>query len=226
MGMNASPKHEQSPLPAPETDEELVDHVLAGDKDQYARLMRRHNQRLFRAVRAILRQDDQAEDVVQEAYVIAYQNLAGFRRESAFATWLTRIAVNEALGRLRKRARAQHLGLVEEANADATMGTPPHTPEDQAARAELRRLLEDQIDALPEAYRTVLVLRDVQELDTAETAASLGLTEEAVRVRLHRARQALQASLAEAVGSHVGEAFRFGGARCDRIVAAVLARIS
>ena len=223
--MTAIPERYPRPAAAKgvEPDDRIIARVLAGEKALYALLVRRYNQRLFRTVRAILRQDELAEDVVQQAYVVAYQNLAGFRGESSFATWLTRIAVNEALGRLRQGRRFPHMALIDD--GDPSLPTTPRTPEDDAAGRELRRLLEEHIDALPDAYRVVFVMREVDELDTAETAACLGLTEEAVRVRLHRARQALQQSLAAVIGTSLGETFRFDGERCDRIVAAVLARI-
>jgi RNA polymerase sigma-70 factor (ECF subfamily) len=209
------------PAAAP-TDEELVGQVLSGAKDQYALLVRRHNQRLFRAARAILREDAEAEDVVQQAWVAAYHQLGAFRGEASLSTWLTRIAVNEALGRRRRAARAPHIMLVDDGDQ---MPTVERTPEDDAAARELRGLLEAHIDALPEHYRTVLVLRDVEELDTAATAACLGITEEAVRVRLHRARQLVQQRLAETIGASVAEVFRFDGERCDRIVAGVMGRL-
>jgi RNA polymerase sigma-70 factor (ECF subfamily) len=197
------------------TDEELVIRVLAGQRARFATLVRRHNQRLFRIARAILRQDDEAEDVVQQAYVIAFHKLAEFRGEAAFGTWLARIVVNEARGRLRRDRHHLDVDRVDPAVRQAS-------PEDHAACAELRVLLERHIDDLPEGYRAVLVLRDVQEMTTAETAEWLGLSEEAVRVRLHRARLALQAALGDDMGPSLTDLFRFDGPRCDRITAAVL----
>lgn len=211
-----------SAAPLPE-DADLVTAVLGGDKSAYETLIRRHNQRLFRAARAIVRDDDEAEDVVQQVWVAAYQGLAGFRGESALTTWLTRIVVNEALARRRRQKKGeQHLALIDE---EARAVTDGRTPEEAAAAGELGRLLEAHIDRLPDIYREVLVLRDVEEMTTAETAACLGVSEETVRVRLHRARRDLQGSLSEAVGSSLPNAFRFAGARCDRIAAHVMAAI-
>ena len=206
----------------PAVDADLVARVLEGDKAAYEVLIRRHNQRLFRAARAIVRDDDEAEDVVQQVWVAAYQKLAGFRGDAALTTWLTRIVVNEALGRRRRRQRGEHLALIgEETHARAAS----RTPEEEAATGELGRLLEAHIDRLPDIYREVLVLRDVEEMTTAETASCLGVSEETVRVRLHRARREMQASLNESVGVSMPHAFRFAGARCDRIAARVMAAI-
>jgi RNA polymerase sigma-70 factor (ECF subfamily) len=206
------------------TDEEIVRRVLAGERGLYALLLPRHNQRLFRAARGILRRDDEAEDVVQQAWVAAFENLDQFRHESSFATWLTRIAVNEALGRLRRSNRRADLALVE-VKDEAAMATDYPSPEEDVAAREMGVLLERRIDALPDLYRVVFILREVQELDTADTAACLGLTEETVRVRLHRARHMLQESLTETVDVAAGLAFRFAGERCNRITRAVLARL-
>ena len=205
------------------TDEEIVARVLAGERAPYKLLVKRHNQRLFRAVRAVLRDDAEAEDVVQHTWVTAFHKLAGFRAEARFSTWLLRIGVNEAVGRLRTRRRHGDLSLIEE--ADAIMPSPDRSPEDDASSAELARMLERHIDELPAHYRVVLMLRDVEELDTRETADALGLSEETVRVRLHRARHQLQESLTRNLGEAISESFRFDGARCDRILAAVTAEL-
>ena len=207
------------PPPPPDTDEEIVTRVLAGERALYRTLVRRHNQKLYRAVRAVLRHDGEAEDVVQHTWVAAFRQLASFRAEARFSTWLLRIGVNEAVGRLRARKRHGELVLVDE--GDASMPRNDRTPEDEAASSELARLLEQRIDELPDLYRVVFVLRDVEELDTRETAVCLGLTEETVRVRLHRARHQLQESLTRNLGTAASETFRFDGARCDRIAALV-----
>jgi RNA polymerase sigma-70 factor (ECF subfamily) len=216
MIMTTSPA---APLPE---DADLVAQVLGGDKAAYETLIRRYNQRLFRAARAIVRDDDEAEDVVQQVWVAAYQGLAGFRGESALATWLTRIVVNEALARRRRQKKGEHLSLIDE---EAQAVSDRRSPEEEAADGELGRLLEAHIDRLSDIYREVLVLRDVEEMTTAETAACLAISEEAVRVRLHRARRDLQSSLSEAIGTSLPRAFRFAGARCDRIAAHVMAAI-
>ena len=217
-----------APRPSPSSDAaradlRLVERVLDGERDCFAPLMRRYNQRVYRAVRAIVRDDHEAEDVTQQAYVLAYRKLAQFRGQARFGTWLTRIAVHEALSRRRVRTRRGDVALIEPDHQSVADSGP--SPEEAAARRELAHLLESHVDALPEAYRTVFVLREVEELDTAETAECLNLSPEAVRVRLHRARHLLQSSLTEAVGLAAPDAFRFDGERCDRIVAGVMAQI-
>jgi len=198
-----------------ETDSEVVARVVAGDREAFAILVRRHNQRVYRACRAVLRDDQEAEDAVQAAWIKAFRHLAGFRGESAFATWITRIAVREASSRTRLRERRALVAIEHDAAIEE------RSPERAAYAAELGRLFERRLDELPDGLRSVLLLRDVLELDTAETAECLGIREEAVRVRLHRARHAL----ADLVDQGLAEAWRFDGARCDRIVAAVLAAI-
>ena len=207
------------PREDPRSDDDLVQRIVAGERALFAVVMRRYNQRLFRAVRAIVRRDHEAEDVVQQAYVAAYTNLSQFRGDAKLSTWLTRIAINEALGRMRKAQRAE-LALVE--GAESVEEKP--TPEENAYHRELAALLEHHIDELPENLRVVFVMRDVEELNTAETAASLDISEEAVRVRLHRARHLLQERLSRILES-APEAFRFDGERCDRIVLGVFARL-
>lgn len=213
-----------APAPAQDaalTDEAIVDRVRAGDTAAFALLMRRLNQRLYRAVRAILRDDAETEDVLQDTYMRAYRHLDQFRGQARFSTWLTRIAVHEALHRRRRGQRLTPLDDVAEGLAAATPD-----PEAGAAQRELRRLLEASIDHLPDDFRTVFVLRDVEGLSTAETAASLEIPEETVKTRLHRARRRLQQQLNRAVGESALEAFTFGFARCDRLVAAVMGAIA
>jgi RNA polymerase sigma-70 factor (ECF subfamily) len=211
----------QSVADASASDEVLVNRILSGEKLLFAAVMRRYNQRLFRAVRAIVREDDEAEDVVQHAYVTAYDNLARYRGGARFGAWLTRIAINEAHGRLRKNKSRQRLTLLDGGDR---MDGASSDPENAAYRRELAAVLEGHIDGLAEHLRVVFVLRDVEELDTRETAAALNTSEEAVRVRLHRARQQLQQRLAEAMVS-APETFRFGGERCNRTVATVFERL-
>lgn len=201
------------------TDEHVVERVLAGETALYEILIRRYNQRLYRVVRAILRDDSETEDVMQDAYVRAYQHLAQFEGRSPFATWLTRIAVNESLARLRRRRRLQPL---EEHSQDGEIVvefvSESLDPEQNASKAELRRMLERALFALPEQFRTVLVMRDVEGLSTRETADALSLSEESVKMRLHRGRALMRKSLYERVGSTAKEALPFMGERCDRIV--------
>lgn len=213
------------PLAAvPDTDETVVRSVLGGSTDRFEILMRRYNQRVFRTARAILRDDAEAEDAAQQAWLSAYQCLAQWDGRARFSTWLTRIVVHASLRRLRGRHQGPLLSLVDDGDTDASSTRP--SPEDETARVQARALLERAIDALPESARVVVVLRDLEELSGAETADALGLTEEAVRVRLHRARRALRASIEAALESNVGDLFPFLGDSCDRIVARVLAAIA
>ncbi len=204
------------PLEDSAPDSEVIQRVMAGDTPLYAVLMRRHNQRVFRAARGIMRQDAEAEDVAQQAFLNAFSKLSQFRADASFASWVTTIACNEAFGRLRKEKRHQrHLELVQ---AGGDMENPPPDPEELAQRREVSKVLEQSIDKLPDNLRIVFMLRDVQELDTAETALCLGLSEEAVRVRLHRARAKMREDLAAKI-EYAPDAFHFAGERCDRIVA-------
>ena len=209
------------------TDEVVVARVRAGDTALYELVMRRYNQRLYRIARAILRDDAEAEDVMQDAYVRAYQHLDQFAGRSRFSAWLTRIAVNEALARRSSRNRTDQL---EETEVDGeflmTMGESPRDPEESAATSELGRLLEEAVLSLPQNLRTVIVLRDVEDLSTSETAEALGLSEENVKVRLHRGRALLREWLFGRVGAEAKNAFPFMGVRCDRVVHGVLLRLA
>ena len=215
-----------------EDDHTLVARIVAGDAAAFEIVMRRHNGALFRTARAILRDDAEAEDALQEAYLAAYRNLGMFRGDARLSTWLTRIVINQALGRLRARRRGNVVGLHDdigeaagEAGEDAMDETAAASPETGALRAQLRRLLEREIDALPLAFRTAFMLREVEEMPIDEVAASLEIPEATVRTRVFRARAMLRASLAEELDLATGEVFAFAGGRCDRIVAAVLARL-
>jgi RNA polymerase sigma-70 factor (ECF subfamily) len=205
------------------TDEELVRRIVDGDAALFEILMRRHNQRIYRAVRAVLRADDDAEDVMQQAYLNAYQHLHQFAGDAQFSTWLTRIAVNEALGRRRKRTRALDQGT-EDVDISLVESSTPD-PEQQASQSELRDVMEREVAALPDAFRIVVVMRDVEGLSTSETAACLGISEDLVKQRLHRARAMLRENLYQRAGVTLASLFAFGNARCDRVVAAVMARI-
>lgn len=219
------------PLPRPDTpaaaqglpDAEVVRRVLAGEPALFEVLMRRHNQRVFRAIRSVLRGDAEAEDAMQQAWLDAYAHLGQFQGAAAFGTWLTRIALNEALSRVRRRVPLAALADVPE--EDDPMRSTARDPEGRAADRELARMVEEAIDELPEHHRTVLVLREVEGMSTAEAAEALSVSEEVVKVRLHRARLALRDRLWERAGPTSREAFAFLGARCDRMVAAVMARI-
>jgi RNA polymerase sigma-70 factor (ECF subfamily) len=209
------------------TDQEIVGRIRAGDTALYEIIMRRYNQRLYRVARAILRDEAEAEDVMQDAYVRAYQHLDQFADRAPFSAWLTRIAVNEALGRLRLRNRNQQLDDTED-DGEHRMNiveTLPD-PEQNASKAELGLLLEEALLALPEIYRTVVMLRDVEELSTSETAAALDLSEENVKIRLHRGHEMARGWLFSRVGTNAKTAFPFMGVRCDRVVQGVFARVA
>ena len=206
------------------TDGEIVRRVLEGDLVLFELLMRRHNQRVYRAIRGILRDDDESEDVMQEAYVRAYEHLAQFEGRAQFSTWLTRIAVNEALRRLAERGRLDPLDEEQSEGENGTMAafqSNSPTPESNASNSELKDLLEEAILALPVTYRAVTVLRDIEEMSTAETAEVLSLTETNVKVRLHRAHELLRGALFARAGATSTQAFRFHASRCDRVVRAV-----
>ena len=197
-------------------DPELVERIRAGDMRAMEALMRRHNRVLYRTARAILRDDAEAEDAVQEAYLHAYRSLATFRGESKLSTWLVRIAANEALMRRRRNIRM----------AEVVPLDPAIAAEEEQGDSMLRRILEKRIDALPDDYRAVFVLRALEELTVEETAAALGIPEATVRTRYFRARGLLREALARDVDRTLEEAFAFDGERCDRMVARVLERIA
>jgi len=211
------------PDPARFTDDALAHAVGAGDEAALRELLRRHNQRLFRTARAILRDDAEAEDAVQEAYLKAIRAIGTFRGDAKLSTWLTRIVANEALGRLRKRNRAEVLPLEGDVEPTPSVDTPePETPELAAMRSEARRIVERRIDALPEAFRTVFMLRVVEEMTVEETAAALDVPDATVRTRLFRARSLLRESLARELDMAIEDAFGFAGERCARITEAVV----
>jgi len=209
------------------SDDDVVRRVLRGDSALFEVVMRRHNQRLYRAARAILRDDTEAEDVMQHAYVEAYAHLHQFAGRASFSTGLTKIAVHEALARGRRRARdlpTDPLREPDEGTMNMLKATAPN-PEQQALQGEVRALLESSIEALPLPYRSVLVLREVEGMNTAETADCLDLTEESVRTRLHRARALLREELFQRAGVATSSAFSFHLTRCDHVVSAVFERL-
>lgn len=201
------------------TDEQVVERVLAGETALYEIIMRRYNQRLYRLVISILRDRDETEDVMQDAYVRAYQHLGQFEGRAAFSTWLARIAIHEAFARLRSRHRIQQLDTkLDEGEISVDFTGASVNPEESTSQAELARLLEQSLMNLPDQYRTVLMLRDVEDLSTSETAAALDLTEENVKVRLHRGRSLMRRDLLARVGTSAKDAFPFMGQRCHRVV--------
>lgn len=224
---------ESAPAPGlPDPDIDLAARVASGDSAAFEPIMRRHNRMLFRAARAILKNDAEAEDALQEAYLAAYRAMHTYRGQAKLSTWLARIVINEALGRLRKHSREQLNGFFTP--DDAGDDRPEYqedpmsqdAPENAAARAETRRLLERKLDELPATFRTVFVLRAVEEMSVEETAQSLGIPEATVRTRFFRARSLLRESLARDIDTVAVDAFAFAGERCDRVVAGVLRRLS
>jgi RNA polymerase sigma-70 factor (ECF subfamily) len=206
------------------SDADVVARVVAGETALFEILMRRYNQRLFRIARSILRSDAEAEDAVQQAYLSAYLHLAQFAGDAQFATWLTRIAIHEALARTRQRTRRAEIDLEEQEQMNRLV-SDRRSPEEQTADRELSALLEAAVDALPDLYRVVFMMREVQQLSTAETAACLEVTEETVKVRLHRAKGMLREAMFARAEAGASKAYPFLGARCDRLVEAVMSRI-
>ncbi len=215
----------------PVSDSDIVKRVLGGDTASFELIMRRYNRRLYRIARGILRNEADAEDTVQDAYVHAYENLDRFAGRGPLSAWLAKITVNEALGRLRRSSTAsEHISFDDQeerevANFMAQMTSTLPTPEQSAARGELRRFLESAIDALPDPYRMAFVLCGIEEMSVAETAACLYVEPATVKTRYHRARKILQQHLSSLVDTTAAEVFPFDGERCDRIVAGVFRRL-
>jgi RNA polymerase sigma-70 factor (ECF subfamily) len=210
------------------TDKEVVKRVLYGEIVLFELLMRRHNQRIYRAVRSILRDDSETEDVMQETYLRAYEHLAQFEGRARFSTWLTRIAVNESIKRLALRGRLDPLEIETPEREGETMSLfqqNPPSPESNVSLSETAAMLEKAIIALPDRYRAVVMLRDLEEMSTGETAEALSLSESNVKVRLHRAHELLRDELMAMAKSASPLAFGFGSRRCDRMVQAVLNRL-
>jgi RNA polymerase sigma-70 factor (ECF subfamily) len=213
----------------PHSDEELVVLARQGSESAVRALIKRNNQRLFRVARAIVRNDAEAEDVVQETYVRAFTSLDTFRGESQLATWLTRIALNEALGRVRRRRPTAEL-----AELDANAGNQgvimfptlsPPAADSELARSQIREFLERAVDDLPDAFRIVFILRDIEEMSTEATAEQLSLKPETVKTRLHRARRLMRTAVEKRLAATFSELFPFDGARCDRMADRVIGRL-
>lgn len=208
------------------TDEQVVAQVLGGHTALFELLMRRYNERVYRVARAMVRDEQEAEDVMQQAYVNAYAHLRQFNGRSLFSTWLTRIAINEALARLRRQRRYEPF---DDQSCEGVQVMTHHSsgdPEQHAVNRELRALLEWAIDGLPDGAREVFVLREVEGLSTAEVADLMGVSQDVVKTRLSRARGGLRRALLARTGSSASDVFRFHRPRCDRVVAIVLARIA
>lgn len=212
-------------------DPSLVGLARAGRRGAFREITRRCNRRLFRIARSVVHDDAEAEDVVQAAYVAAFEHLPDFRGQAALATWLTRIVLNEANGRLRARRPTVDIEHIESLQGEGgrVIAFPSRfgseDPAASAARGEIRRLLERAVDELPEPFRLVFVMREIEECSVEDTASSLGLKPETVKTRLHRARRLLRLALQDTLESTMTDAFPFLGARCDRMTNAVLARI-
>jgi RNA polymerase sigma-70 factor (ECF subfamily) len=206
------------------SDSDVIRRVVAGETALFELLMRRHNQRIFRTVRAIVRDEHEAEDVMQQAYINAYTHLRDFEERATFATWMTRIAMNEAFARVRPRALRVANDMDEKAIEQIRSADPD--PEQQLAAAELQRLVETAIASLPETYRIVLMMREVEGLDTKEVAECLEVSEDVVKTRLYRAREILRDNVYRRAGLTFNSLFTFGQSRCDRTVAAVMEKIA
>lgn len=228
--MQTEPLPASPAVPAAASDADLAARSAGGDTAAFALIMRRHNQLLFRTARSILKSDDETEDALQEAYLQAWRAMGSFRADARLSTWLVRIVINQALGRLRRRS-AQVIPLdtaMDSTDPDlrqALEDDADRGPERAAMRAELRRIIEERIDCLPDAFRVVFVLRAVEEMSVDEVAAALGMPEATVRTRFFRARGLLREGLSRDVDVALDDAFSFAGARCDRIVAGVMARL-
>jgi RNA polymerase sigma-70 factor (ECF subfamily) len=213
-------------------DAELVELARQGVESAVRAIVRRYNRRLFRVARGVVRDDAEAEDIVQETYVRAFTNLESFRGEALLSTWLTRIALNEALGRVRRRRPTVELDELETESGWQggclimfPSASPPASPETEAGRNQVRQVLESAVDELPDAFRPVFVLRDIEGLSTEETAAQLSLKTETVKTRLHRARRLLRKAVAERLTTEFSGLFPFGGARCARTADRVVERL-
>jgi len=220
-------------LPKSLSDPELVERIRAGDTRALEALMRRHNQALYRTARAILRDDTEAEDAVQDAYIQVLRNIETLRDDTRLSAWLGRIVVNEALGRLRRRRATVELETIEGAEAhELTMvGDPfgalrPNDPEASAARSEVKALLESAIDGLPLHFRMVFVACAVEQMSIEEAAACFGLPENTVKTRLHRAKRLLRRALGNELEAALPESFSFGGSHCEAMTERVLARLA
>lgn len=208
-------------------DDELVRRIVAGEQAAFELLMRRHNRRLYRIARAALRNPTEAEDALQESYLLAYQSLHQFRGDASLSTWLSRLVLNECLGRLRRDHRRQNVIPIVNAptELDGVADGENALPERIADRARFRALVEARLDELPRDFRITFVLRSVEELSVEETARILGIPEATVRSRHFRAKSLLRESLARELDFAERDAFEFGGQRCDRIVARVMDRL-
>jgi RNA polymerase sigma-70 factor (ECF subfamily) len=218
-----------APVPAGLDDTELVRRAVAGEGGAFRAIMQRYNQRLYRIARSILRNDAEAEDAVQEGYLRAFTHLDGFRGESSLSTWLSRIIMNEALGRLRARRPTVELTAETQESAAQIIPFPNASasddPEKTMAQRELLRLVEQATNALPEDFRIVFVTRVIEGMSVEDTAELLGIKPETVKTRLHRARKLVREQLDRQIGPVLMDAFPFAGRRCERMTSAVMQRL-
>ncbi|WP_288142832.1 RNA polymerase sigma factor [Mesorhizobium sp.] len=212
-------------MPAASGEMQLVGRALAREGGAFHTIIKMHNQRLYRIARSVVRNDSEAEDIVQEAYVRAFAQLGDFRGESSLATWLSRIVINEALGRLRKRRRTVAMPQNLQAEIIKFPLNPSDDPERMMAQRQILELVERATDRLPDVYRTVFVARVIEGLSTDETAELLDVRPETVKTRLHRARALVRKALADQIGPVLLDAFPFAGRRCERLTAAVMQRL-
>lgn len=226
----ADARNEAAAVVVAPTDAELVRRALARDGGAFRAIMKTHNQRLYRLARGVVRNDSEAEDIVQEGYVRAFSHLDSFRGESTLATWLSRIVINEALGRLRKRRRAIEISMSDDPVLEAKIIQFPlkansDDPERTMAQRQILQFVERATDNLPDVYRTVFVARVIEGLSIDETAELLGIKPETVKTRLFRARNLVRKQLDEQIGPVLLDAFPFAGERCERLTVAVLERL-
>jgi RNA polymerase sigma-70 factor (ECF subfamily) len=207
------------------SDEALVERARGRDAVAFELLMRRHNQRVYRVVRSVLRDPDEIEDVMQQAYVQAFLHLDQFEGHARWSTWVCRIALNEAFARVRQRGRFVPIHAVNEETMAELSKTSNNDPERAAAGRQLGKMVEAAIDELPEIYRVVLILREIEGMTTTETAAVLEVQEDVVKTWLHRARASLRSEIEGQIGEQMQNVYTFGNERCDRVVASVLARL-
>jgi RNA polymerase sigma-70 factor (ECF subfamily) len=224
-----SPAPAAVPTRVDDDDHTLAHGVVAGDRAAFERLMRRFNRRLYRLARAVLRDDAEAEDALQESFLAAYRKMHQFQGHASLSTWLSRLVLNECLARLRRATRRDNIvpivSMPSDVDLDALAPPTDEGPDMAVARAQMRVLIEKKLDELPAAFRTVFVLRCVEELSVEETAAALAIPEATVRSRHFRARSLLREALAQEMDLAERDVFSFDGERCDRIVRGVLARV-
>ena len=218
-------------LSAPESidDRTLATRIAGGERSAFEMLMRRYNRRLYRLARTSLRDDSEAKDALQDAYLCAYRSIGQFRGESALSTWLSRLVLNECNARLRRSSRRENIVSIVSAEGNtevcSKVAAPGETPDHLLARAQMRSVLERKVGELPEIFRLVFVMRSIEELSVQEISGILSIPEETVRSRHFRAKGMLRESLAKEIDLAEGDIFEFGGAHCDETVARVLARL-